>query len=596
MLPTITPAPVWICAVVALMVVAAGCNSGEPASTPIVPSDVVASTPATSDSPDNSGDDRHGGILVLDTADCGVFDPAIDLATNTLLPDLRLVQEIHAGLTRISEENGYIVEPELAETFRARDGSRRWDFQLRPNLKFSDGSPLLASHVKLSWERGIRKSTPPSRARQVLGTIAGAEQLWNGEAEGLSGVNIVDDRNLTVELVAPRADFPLLLTDPIASVLKPENVEDWDGVWRNHMTQPSDTFERASGPTTTMPVGAGPFRLTAYATPAQISESWEGDHACVLTRNDYYWDAKLPYLDGIIANARHGYLGPGDDATARQMTMLDDSSLDFAVLDPRSTADESQSSGSTTIVNPLTSWSHFLVFNPDVAPFGDERVRRALVLSIDRSRSANRFEDAPAFGLVPPSYYSSGDGTTQLPYDPVQALTLLDEAQDAMDSTDGVLAFAHPLGFAQPGLQVVFDTWNEALGLEVNVYIPEDDDVTGMADIRHTHASPTPAGALLRALNAFSETSPPSDFSRLRDQLDDALTELDDVDRSAQLRAIEQELIDRAFVLPILLVNSGRDLQVQPWVHDLRYPIFTDSVFRHVWFDETAPERQLPVP
>src|SRR5215207_7608100 len=52
------------------------------------------------------------------------------------------------------------LRPALAESWRIEDGGRRVVFHLRPDLTFSDGSPLRAADVLRSWLRIIDPAAP----------------------------------------------------------------------------------------------------------------------------------------------------------------------------------------------------------------------------------------------------------------------------------------------------------------------------------------------------------------------------------------------------------------------------------------------------
>ncbi len=174
----------------------------------------------------------NGGILMIDSNSCQIPDPAIDAAT--ALQPMRvftLANEIHAGLTKIVEDRGPRVEPELAESFSSKEDGRNFEFVLRKNLKFSDGTSMSASDVKWTWERALRKATADGRAIDVLGDIEGAAEVASGDSQKLRGIEVIDDRRLKVTLREPRAEFPMLLADPVASVLNPANVQRWDDVW-----------------------------------------------------------------------------------------------------------------------------------------------------------------------------------------------------------------------------------------------------------------------------------------------------------------------------------------------------------------------------
>ena len=550
--------------------------------------------------PADSDDVRRGGILVLDTDDCGIFDPAIDLANSRGFPNLRLANEIHAGLTRIGIDAPYAPEPELAVSFDPRSGGRMWEFALRPGLKFSDGSALVSSDVKWSWERALRKSTPPSRARVILGEIVGAEDVVDGSSSELTEINLIDDQRFSVELVEPRTDFPTMVADPIASVVKPADAELWDDIWVNHEVSPDDTLDTASRLPTDLSVGAGPFMLVGYETPSRVMGGFAGDSTCALQRNEHYWHPSKPYLDGVIANADPNLFWSDGDAASRQIAVMQTDALDFATMDATAEvpASGSTADGFTYMLAPLGVHSRFLVFDPSVAPFDDIRVRRALAMSVDLSRDANRFELAPTFGLVPPDFLPNAVGVETLAYDAAAAKAEFDATDFA--ATAGGPAFVRELdtlGFVDPILSSVLDAWREVLGIDVDAIATLDaEDNAGIADVRFIHSLPAPAGVLSAAIESFPADSNRAEFAELRSMLDDAVAEVDQVQRVAKFIELEQRMIDYAYVLPILMVETGKVLVVQPWVNDLRYPKFTGSAFRDVWIDDTAPERVLPSP
>ena len=599
----LNPSDVWrraaLIAFAVSIIATAACSGNDPRSTL---TDIAVATVDSSTSQDDGtsrDQSRRGGILVIDTNNCGIFDPAIDLASDNLLPDLRLTSEIHAGLTRIGGAPEFATQPELAASFESRSGGTEWEFTLRPNLKFSDGSPLTSADVKWSWERALRKATPPSRAHIVLGNITGANQVANGTSNELAGIRLIDDQRLAVELISPAADFPTRIADPIASILKRENVSQWDDLWSNHETDPSTMLAPSKGIPSVLPVGAGPFQLVAYETPARISQGYSGDATCALRRNEHYWHPDLPYLNGIIANARPDFLAPGSDSADRQLAALTGGSLDFAVLDANAMESDAPE-GTVLQIAPLSTWSRFLVFNPSVPPFNDFNVRRALIQSVDTTRSANRFETEPTYGLIPPELLP-GSAPVQLLRHGTTAATQSWRASKFANATSN-LALERQLDiptFSDPTLESVLDAWTDVLGIDVADIATQSDEESQRAaikDIRYTYALPHPIGILREAILAFGNDDASHEFAQLKAMLDAAAAEPDAIKRTANLETLQQQLIDEAYVLPLLLLKTGRVLALQPWVRDLEYPIFTGSAFRDVWFDETAPTRALPTP
>ena len=198
--------------------------------------EVVKTVPPTAEGdvvqPLNPSGPLSGGVSAVPMIVCPAPDPAIDSATDRFdFSSPSLVTEIHAGLTRIVDDPISPFELELADTYDVDREGLEYEFVLRNDLKFSDGSPLTSGDFKWSWERALKKSDAGSRARDVFGLVEGADAVILGDSEDLNGVEVIDDRTLRVRLTNPRADFPALLADPVASVLKKDNVLSWGTEW-----------------------------------------------------------------------------------------------------------------------------------------------------------------------------------------------------------------------------------------------------------------------------------------------------------------------------------------------------------------------------
>ena len=317
---------------------------------------------------------------------CKPPDPAIDSASDR--PDLTspsLVTEIHAGLTRIVDDPTSPFELELADSYNVDLAGLEYEFVLRNDLKFSDGSPLTSSDFKWSWERALKKSIGGSRARDVFGLVEGAEAVMLGESDDLSGAVAIDDRTLRVHLTNPRADFPALLADPVASVLKKDNVLSWGIDWTNSgVSSTTFPFNEES-----MPVGAGPFRLVDY---------W--DHIpgqrCLISRNPHYW-GEPAYLDGVWFRADLTEWERMDDGGWSTMPIdplaFVNEETDFEDLhhfDLVSEVEDAEASqvpnGSVDVIDVESAvedfanvppWFIFAVLNAAAPPFDDLHFRRA---------------------------------------------------------------------------------------------------------------------------------------------------------------------------------------------------------------------------
>lgn len=120
---------------------------------------------------------------------------------------------------------------------------------------------MTAHDIKWSWERALNPRTRSVRATSVLGPIEGGSAILDGDATELSGVVAVDERVLKVTLADFRGDFLALLADPVAVVLKQENVENWGIDWGSavHESAPANMGEHDE-----LPIGTGPFKLESF--------------------------------------------------------------------------------------------------------------------------------------------------------------------------------------------------------------------------------------------------------------------------------------------------------------------------------------------
>ncbi len=545
---------------------------------------------------------RRGGVMVIDTDSCGIADPAIDTATNNLTSDINLVGEIHAGLTKVVENPETRVVGELAESFQASANGLVYDFVLRKDLKFNDGSRLTASDVKWSWERALRKSTGSSRANDVLGGIKGADAIKNDDSHELQGVKVIDDRHFQVMLDDLRPELPMQLSDPVASVLKRENVADWCDVWVND-EHGFGTVDITGKRPQSLPIGAGPFSLVEYVQPELTFEGWSGAARCILERNNYYWD-RAAYLEGVIARVHPG-LEVDESTYARQRHALNAGEIDFGFEGDNRAVDGSNGEANSIISVRVhqSPVSVFLALNPSLPPFDDIRFRRALAKTVD----IDHFPYNPN-RLMPPSISPEGSDVSAYGFDPSGAKSELNGSAygKSLGETD-IAFYAVSFEFLGADTTGVFNSWRDILGVDVDVHefeLPDDqaadselkpslEDVH-ILKVRSSPIYPSPHGILLGFVKAFGRENMPAEFVQIERMLSDAAAEQDDAERQRKYEEIEQHVLDQALAIPIWAFESSVALLVQPWVHELKYRKYPGSAFHEVWLDETAPDRTLP--
>jgi peptide/nickel transport system substrate-binding protein len=160
---------------------------------------------------------------------------------------------IYDTLLHAQDDGSY--KPGLAQSYEVT-GDNTVTLKLRPNLKFSDGTPLDAAAVKFSIDR----------------SVAAKNTNFAPEINNVGSVDVVDP--LTVKIT--------MKTPTIGSFFE---------LLAGRETMPVSPTAVQADPTgfNTKPVGAGPMTLTTY-TPQSIMS---------MRKNPAYWDAKSWKLGGV---------------------------------------------------------------------------------------------------------------------------------------------------------------------------------------------------------------------------------------------------------------------------------------------------------
>ncbi len=361
----------------------------------------VVAAPEAAGRVNDADDERRGGVLRVEFDRLFIPDPAIDGDESLVSSDA----EIFSGLMRFSGRPDPLIEPDLASSFSVRDKGLTYEFVLRQDLKFSDGTPVTAYDFKWSWERALSLSDESRRVQDVLGDIRGAEKIVGGSSEDLVGLKVIDDRTLIVELERPRYGFVALLADPIASVLKRSNVENWGIDWsRWYESSATGTGRYAFGE---LPVGTGPFKMEEFDFLAG---------RMALLRNEHYWD-RPAFVDRIefipLLTASGEELG---DVASLMTTGRLDLTHHFGYTETPASEEYRVESYGDLERFPVSPTLEFLAFNTALEPYDNIHFRRALALAADidsftkaYSGSGDRLIDssrpgASAFGIIPPGF------------------------------------------------------------------------------------------------------------------------------------------------------------------------------------------------
>lgn len=199
------------------------------------------------------GRPRRGGALVLGTPVSGREpDPWFAIDSGGVVT----AQLACEYLTRPGPGN--VLEPALAASWRPGATTQEWTFDLRPDVRFHDGSPLTADDVVATF-RVIADPELGSSALSALGGVLSPD-----------GVEKVSADRVRFHLDRPYADFPYLVsTYTYSAVILPANYE-------------PGTFVQGG-------IGTGPFVLREFVPNEQAR----------YVRNTRYWRSNLPYLENV---------------------------------------------------------------------------------------------------------------------------------------------------------------------------------------------------------------------------------------------------------------------------------------------------------
>ena len=279
------------------------------------------------------------GLPGADAAECPkLIGP--DWSGETLSPDparlLSISDVYHARMIYepfVAADSAMQPIPWLAESWKANDKATEWTFQVRPGVKFHDGSPLTAEDVVYTFRRLLDPETK-SPAASELGAIKP------------DAFQAVDAATVKVTLDTPIAELPSILATKHGMVVKKGASSD---DIRFH------------------PNGTGPFTL---------KELKLGELKTTFTRNPNYWRSGLPKSECLTVTAitepisRVAALKSGE---ADIVLVVDPATIATLKADPTITLTKAPGGSAITM-------GMFM----DVKPFDNPKVREAMKLVIDR--------------------------------------------------------------------------------------------------------------------------------------------------------------------------------------------------------------------
>ena len=317
---------------------------------------------------------------------------SMDPHFHNLTPNNSMLSHIFEYL--VDQDERQRLQPGLAESWKAIDDTT-WEFKLRRNVKFHDGTPFTADDVLFSFERAPNVEGSPSS----FGIYAKGKTLTK-----------VDDHTVHIKTAAP---YPLM----------PNDVSQIFIISKKHASG-AKTTDFNSGKAA---LGTGPFRYVEYTPGNRI----------VMQRNESYWGTKPHWarvvFRGIKSDpSRVAALLAGDVDLIDEVPATD---MERLKRDPKLTIAQ-------TVSNRIIylHLDHFRDDSPFVKakdggairnPLRDRRVRTAVSKMIDRDAIVSRVMEGQAVKagqLLPDGFFGVSKKLKPVAYDPAGAKKLLAEA------------------------------------------------------------------------------------------------------------------------------------------------------------------------
>src|SRR5438067_1058165 len=94
------------------------------------------------------------------------------------------------------------VVPQLAASYSQGSDGLTWTFKLKPNLKFSDGTPLTSQDVVYSIDRALQPANKSVVAPLYLALIKDSDKLNAGKIKTIIGDSLLTPDPNTVVIIA----------------------------------------------------------------------------------------------------------------------------------------------------------------------------------------------------------------------------------------------------------------------------------------------------------------------------------------------------------------------------------------------------------
>lgn len=411
----------------------------------------------------NTGDPSGEGTIKIGYSSDTPFEGTLNWAFYQGAPDADMMAHFDEAVLSMDADFQYTNEG--AVTYEMNEEDNTVTFTVRDGVNWHDGTPLTIQDYVSSYEiighpdyDGVRGST------DGFTLIEGYEEYRSGEADSISGIEIVDEKTavFTYTELAPSLTAGGF----------------WSYAFPTHHYEGLEVSEMAAAPQTREnPIGIGPYKVDSIVSGESIS----------MSKFEDYWRGEPGAAEVTVR-----VIAPSSIASAVESGEIDiaksfptDQYPDVADMDGVEWL--ANVDGAYTYIGfKLGSWNADegkVDYKPEEMKMGDVELRRAMWHAIDNDAIGERFYNGlrwKATSLITP-YHANWHEEVEVPaYDPDQANTILDEAGYEDVDGDGMrenpegepleISFASMSGgdIAEPLANYYIQSWRD-VGLNVEL-------------------------------------------------------------------------------------------------------------------------------
>jgi oligopeptide transport system substrate-binding protein len=471
-----------------------------------------------------AGTPKSGGEITIQHRPFGSFDPHFTAFGR----DISQQGMVFRGLYKLDKDDK--LQPELAEAMpQISSDGKTYTVKLKSGLKWSDGQPLTSKDVVAGFQRTCNPTVAGQYSANLF-NIVGCKEYYTSEGKSAAeqdallqalGVRALDEQTTEIKLTQAQASFGIQLALWF-SWPSPSHIVTTPGAeW------PADP---------TRLVFSGPFKVTSFKEKESM----------VLERNENYGGSHLAYLDKItlryienLETANNAYR-----TGELLLTRANDSALDVLRADPKLSKELNAATKS-----PSTQGLTMYIGAP---PLDNAKLRLALSQATDRE-TLNKvvLKDAhiPTTTWIPVDLIGESEDPfkSTIGFDPEKAKKTFSESGAPKDLRIKVSIIDTP---SQKGVAAFFqEQWNKHLGINVDVEVLDSPSLQKLfQDEKYQVVLQGWTQDFPDAENwvdgLYNSDGPNNHYgcknTKLDDLLEEARTNLNDVERRSQYKEINR--------------------------------------------------------